>query len=358
MQSKKYFARTVLCIALVTAFTACGKKEAMPMEAARAPKTEAAGTSAMPAPPPQAPAARAKADSSLQKLAEVDGRNAAADASSVNTTAQLTSSAAAPSFIDGERKFIRTAHAHFRVKDVYQSALAIEDAVAGQGGFVIKNDITSNVQRTQRRPIGDGKVMELAEFVVNGELVVRVPSNKTQDFLRSIAGQVAFLDQRNFDARDAQFDLLRQQLEYKRNQEAQEELGQLNKENGKLYQKADVINSRNEEKAARDNARIMQKQFEDQIAFSTIRFSLYQLPNVRQTEVVDIDELFHQSRPSFGSRMALALRDGWNSALDLFVELASMWPLWIFLGAGVVAIRKIKRFRQPRSSESVDKAAA
>lgn len=358
MQSK-YLARTILCVALIAAFTACGKKEEAPRAAGRALSENIAAQPAAAPPPPPAQEARAGADMAKMKSAgKSDANLAAAEPKSVDVASQLSSSAAAPSLNDGERKFIRTAHAHFRVKDVYVSALAIEDAVAGHNGFVIKNNITSNVQRTQRRPIGDGKVMELAEYVVNGELVVRVPSSKTQDFLRAIANQVAFLDQRNFDAHDAQFDLLRQQLEYRRNQETQEELGQLNKENGKLYQKADVINSRNETKAARDNARIAQRQFEDQIVFSTIRLSIYQLPNVRQTEVMDIDELFHQSRPSFGSRMAVALRSGWNGTLDLFVQLAAGWPLWIMLAAGVIAFRRLKPFRKQRSSESVDESAA
>lgn len=348
----KYLARTALCIALLTSFSACGKREDAPTVAGRtANQVEAVA-------PPAAPAtAKPLAEGGLMKQERADtrsaaDRSAAAASSPAEIEAQLSSSAAASSFTEGERRFIRTAHAHFRAKDVYQSALAIEDAVAGQGGFVVKNDISSSVQRTQRRPSGDGKVIELAEFVVHGQLVVRVPSNKTQDFLRSIAGQIAFLDQRSFDARDAQFDLLRQQLDYRRNQETQEELGQANREGGKLVQKADVIASRSEAKAARDRARIAQKEFEDQIAFSTIRLSLYQLPNVRQTEVVDIDALFHQSRPSFGSRLGAALSAGWERTLDVCVQLVRVWPLWIVLALGGFALRRLMAFRRGKAKNA------
>ena len=114
--------------------------------------------------------------------------------------------------VDPQRRFIRTAQAQFQVKDVYRTALAIEDEVASQGGFVVDNDIQSQVQRVQSRPLGNGKRLELAEYRLQGALTVRVPSERTQVFLRAIASQMEFLDRRNFSARDAQFELLRQQL--------------------------------------------------------------------------------------------------------------------------------------------------
>lgn len=59
----------------------------------------------------------------------------------VSTAQQLTSDIT--TYHDAERQFIRTATLSFGVKDVYQSALAIEDVVATQGGFVEGNDIKS-----------------------------------------------------------------------------------------------------------------------------------------------------------------------------------------------------------------------
>jgi hypothetical protein len=332
-------ARTALCIALLTSFTACGKRADMASESKRAESPVMAAPAAAPAP--------ARAGSARGLMAESDNLvsryagDLAKPAAPAEIQAQLSSSAVAPSFTDGERKFIRTAQVHFGVKDVYQSALSIEDAVAGQGGFVVNNSIGSSVQRKQRRPISDGKVSELTEYVVNGNLTVRVPSKKTQDFLRSIAVHVAFLDHRTFNARDAQFDLLRQQLEAKRNQETQEELGAATKDGGKLSHKTEAIATRNETKAARDRARVAQKEFEDQIEFSTIQLSIYQLPAVRETEVVDIDELFRQNRPAFGSRIAVAFRSGWTGMLDLLVGFAGVWPLWIVLAAAAAAVRGV-----------------
>ncbi len=252
--------------------------------------------------------------------------------------AQVSSSAA--TFDDGQRKFIRTAQAQFRVKDVYTSALAIEDVAAQQGGFVVDNDISAQTLSVQRRPAGDGKLLELAEYTVRGTLTVRVPSDKTQAFLRAIASQMEFLDQRGFDAADAQFQMLRQQLAYQREQQAQLELGQAVQSGDRLDRKADVIAARTGSKLQRDEALIQQKEFEDRVAFSTINLTLYQLSKIRQTEMVDVEAVFEKHGPGFFWRLFSALRVGWYGLLDLLLALLQVWPLWLAVGLGVYGLRR------------------
>lgn len=321
--------RLIFSIVLLTAMVACSRQ---PQEsAADAPraeeqaKTQDASSAAAPlrnAPAKSAPAIPAVAD---------DGVDAA----------QLVSSAT--SYSDAQRKFIRTAQAQFRVKDVYQSALAIEDEAAVQGGFVVKNEITAQTQSTQRRPMGDGKLLELAEYTVRGNLVVRVPSEHAQAFLRAIVDQMQFLDHRNFDAVDAQFDLLRQQLAYQRSQQAQQELGQAAQQDGKLDQKVDAIQARGAARAGRDEALVAQKEFEDRIAFATLNLSLYQTPQIRRTELVDVETVFEQNSPGFLSRLGGSLRAGWYGVLDVLVALARLWPLWLLLAIAGVVWRRFRK---------------
>lgn len=290
---------------------------------------------AMPAsaPMPQEAAAAADAASYESKTAELQ-----VETRTTVDAAQVSSSAA--TFDDGQRKFIRTAQAQFRVKDVYTSALAIEDVAAQQGGFVVDNDIAAQTHSVQRRPAGDGKLLELAEYTVRGTLTVRVPSDKTQAFLRAIASQMEFLDQRGFDAADAQFQMLRQQLAYQREQQAQLELGQAVQSGDRLDRKADVIAARTGSKLQRDEALIQQKEFEDRVAFSTINLSLYQLSRIRQTEMVDVEAVFDKHSPGFFWRLFSALRVGWYGLLDLLLVLLQVWPLWLAVGLGLYGLRR------------------
>jgi len=255
---------------------------------------------------------------------------------------QVASSAT--TYTDAQRKFIRTAQAEFRVRDVYKSSLAIEDVVAAQGGFVVKNHIGTETQGSQTRPAGNGRLLELTEYTVRGELVVRVPSDNAQAFLRAIVGQMEFLDQRNFEAMDAQFALLRRQLEYRRSQEAQQQLGRAVAEGGELIDKADVISAQTGNKAARDEALIAHQEFEDKIEFATINLSMYQSPNVRQTELIDVEAVFRQHRQGFVSRLGESLAAGWYGVLDVLLALMVLWPAWLLVLAGALVYR---RYRKP-----------
>jgi hypothetical protein len=266
-----------------------------------------------------------------------------------DVAAELTSSAVTAT--DAQRKFIRTAHAEFRVKDVYQSSLAIENIAAAHGGFVVRNDIGAESRSNQSRSEGNGKRIELSEYTTRGTMVVRVPSERTQAFLLAIVGQIEFLDHRTFEAEDAQFQLLRLQLAAQRGQETQQEIGQAAEQGGKLDQKTEALQTRDQAKAARDEAVVAQKEFDDKIAFSTIDLSMYQTPKIRATEMVDVEAEFARNSPGFFERLGISLREGWQGLLDVLIGLAALWPLWMVVGLLWVVIRRFSRRHSPGSYE-------
>lgn len=305
----------MLAIALAT-LGACAKQQmesAAEAPAAEADMARASAGSAQPGAP--APAAE------MQKIAPE----------------QLASSAA--TYTDAQRRFIRTARAEFEVRDVYATALAIEDEVAAESGFVVSNDIHADVRDVRRRPMGDGKLLELSEYTLQGELTVRVPSGKTQSFLRAIAGRMDFLDRRQFSAEDAQFELLRQQLAAQRAQQAQQQLGAAVDDGGRLGQKTDAIQARSEAATDRDEALLAAKQFEDRVAFSTITLAMHQDSQVRKAIRTDVQAVFRDNGPGFFSRLGESLRVGWRGALDLVVLLAGLWPLWLLVAVAMLGLR-------------------
>lgn len=343
-----------LVAALSFSLAACSKQEsASAGYASREVADKAMAGVAMPAAAPAAPAEAqmaAASDAAANGIAEdAVARREADDGVETATTVdagQLSSSAA--TYKDGTRKFIRTAQAQFRVKDVYDSALAIEDVAAQQGGFVVDNNLSAQTLSSQRRPAGDGKLIELTEYQVRGSLTVRVPSDHTQDFLRAIAKQMEFLDQRAFQAADAQFDLLRRQLAWQREQDAQRELGDAIRGGDRLDRKADVIQARSGARQQRDEALIEQKQYEDRVDFSTITLSLYQLPKIRQTEMTDTEAVFRDHAPGFFPRMFEAIRAGWYAVLDVVVAVTAAWPLWLAIALAVYAVRRWRALRPQR----------
>ena len=318
--------RVASSLALLFLIASCSKREMSSHEAEVA-------AAAAPAMGEAADAAAAAAPAERQEASALQAPGV--------TAAQLASDVVVQT--DPQRRFIRTAQADFQVKDVYRTALAIEDEVAKQGGFVVDNDIQSQVQRVQSRPLGNGKRLELAEYRLQGALTVRVPSERTQVFLRAIASQMEFLDRRHFTARDAQFDLLRQQLARQRAQDEQQELGDAVQGGGKLGDKADAIHARGEARTSRDEAVIAQKEFEDRVAYSTITLSLSQDVQVRRSERVDVDAVFRDNGPGFFRQLGDALAVGWRGGQQAVVALAALWPLWVVVLAMVIGWRRWRR---------------
>jgi hypothetical protein len=311
--------RTVLYTVLLASAVACSAPHPTAESAARADMasiTEAAGAD-VPALPP------APSGSGVQH----PGVDAGQLVSSANTAT------------DPQRRFVRTATAGFQVDDVYAATLKIEDAAVAAGGFVVSNRIGTQTLREIERAVDDGKLLRLSEVQTHGSLVVRVPGERTQAFLREIAQVMAFLDARSFEADDVQFDLLRKQLAYQRAQEAQADIATAGAQPGKTGARVDAAIARAEARAARDEAIVEQRELEDRIAFSTLTLELRQPMQVREQRVPDTRAILRARGPGFFSELGEALRAGWRSLLAAVLGLARLWPFWLVLVTALVLVR-------------------
>lgn len=244
------------------------------------------------------------------------------------------------------RRFIHTANVAFGVRDVYRSALSIEDLVARHGGFVERNDIRSEVSATRSHASRDGMRVDLATYTLRGALTVRIPSERTQEFLRALATHIEFLDARTFEATDAQFDLLRQQLAYDRHQNAQQALANTARAPGKTGEKTDAIGARADAQAQRDEATVARAELEDRIAFARIDLTLHQAPQLRRTERPDLEVAMRREGPGFFARLGDALAEGGRLGLNLIIGVAYLWPLWLGAALAVFAWRAWRRRRR------------
>lgn len=241
--------------------------------------------------------------------------------------------------VDPRRRFIRTGAAEFRVADVYASSNAIEALAARHGGFTTRNDVRADVQSSQRRSLGNGRMVELATYVTRGTLQVRVPSEQASPFLRTLIAQMQFLDARTFAATDAQFELLRQQLAQARAQQAQAALGNVAKTGGPLIDRVDAIAAQAGAKAERDEATLQRLEFEDRVAFATLDLALYQTPRLRRTEMDDLDAAIRAEGPGFWTRVNQALQGGWRGLQTAAIVALALWPLWIVVAVALLLVR-------------------
>ncbi len=288
-------------------------------------------------------AASTAADSHSALTTETAASAEKADAAAVDAQQLLASQAADGSKTPPGRQFVRTAELRFEVNDVYQSALALEDAVAAEGGFVVENRVKNRVLSTRYYPLADGKRKEVAIYRPEGQLIVRLPSERILPFLRVAARQMAFLDERSFRAEDIQFALLRQQLEWQRGQEISADIARAAADPGRVGDKVDAATARAEALRLRDEARVRQRELEDQVAFGTLTLQLHQDALTRSETRLDPEATLRTAGPGLGQRLLLAMSRGWQGLLDLLVLLAYLWPLWVLMLIGLFATHRIWR---------------
>jgi len=119
-----------------------------------------------------------------------------ASTASTETTeeADIVSSSAAVENKKSERKFVRTADAKFKVKNVTQSTYAIENATTKFGGFVTYTNLQSNVSEKFDTKISQDSTLETTKYHVENNITIRVPNTQLDTVIKTIAHQIDFLD--------------------------------------------------------------------------------------------------------------------------------------------------------------------
>lgn len=273
-------------------------------------------------------------------------RHEATDTAAPVDAGLALSSRAASDEVSG-RQLVRTADMRFQVKNVYQSALAIEDAVAAEGGFVVENRINNQLHASRYFPLGSQR-KRVESYRTIARLTVRVPSERTLPFLRTLAQQMEFLDERNFRAEDIQFQLLRQQLAWQREQQISRDISRAAEAPGSVDEKVDAAGARALALHARDEAEVKRRELADKVAFATLTLQFEQAMQTRTAIEPDPDAAAWLAKPSFSQRIGVALQTGWRVFVDILVGMAYLWPLWLLLAIAAVALRRLWRhWRKP-----------
>ncbi len=357
--ARSAFALYIIAFAVLCSATACHKKQEASSDAAPAAMSASgAATRTVNAATHTATdtATHAATDSAASSKALPQGKAEAASPSDtvlnasgtrVSPTQQLGSSAltATPQ----GRQLLRTGALRLTVKDVYQANLAIEDALAAHGGYVVQSTIESQIGQQASYPAAHGMTQQVAQIQISGDLTLRLPSGKASAFLRSIASHIQTIESRTLAANDVQFDLLRQQLDAARAQATAQALAQLAQQAGRIADKNQTLAQRRQAQIEANEAQLAQRMLADQVDFATLTLNLVQDPFVRTRTVVDFEAAKQQHQPSFLTSAASAAARGWAGFLAFIVDLVSAWPLLLI---GVAALLVWQRNRARRAQHN------
>ena len=258
-----------------------------------------------------------------------------------STTAGLTTSdAAVVNSTDTVHKFIRTADLRFKVKDVASATYKIEDAVRQQGGFITYTNMAGNIANTTVNAISEDSSIVSTHYTVTNSITLRVPDSKLDTTLKAIAANVDFLDIRVIKAEDVSLQILANKIANSLGINHAKRIANAIDDKGKKLN--DIVNAEEKllvnQKSTADS-KIANLALADQIKYSTVTLSLYQLP-VMRNEIVANDKNIQPYKQPFGTRILASLHSGWELVESLVIFIANLWALILLLIIGYMLFKK------------------
>lgn len=247
--------------------------------------------------------------------------------------AKMVSSSAAVVDKNSNRKFVRTADLRFKVKNVAQSTYSIENTVSKFGGFVTSTELKSNIIDVSTAKKSSDSIVETTRFIVENNMVIRVPNTLLDSTLKTIAKQIDYLDYRIIKADDVSLALLANDLSQRRNQQNQARVEEAIQNRGKkLGETVDAEDRVYDSQTQADEARISNLSLKDQVNFSTVSLSLYQKEAIKRETLANSKS--DEFRTNIGVRLIDGLKTGWHILEEIIVFIVHLWAFILigFLG--------------------------
>lgn len=233
-----------------------------------------------------------------------------------------------------ESKLIKTAGMDFKVKNVSQTAVKINDLATGFGGMVTHQQMGSSARRSDDVRISSDSVMRITSLSTTAEMTVKVPSVKLQKFMDSVAGMGMYVTNRSLDITDKTFDYLSAQLKLKSRDEL---VRQQKTEKIIIKDPAKVLDLKDD----MIDQQVGNRQIDDAVKNSVVNLSFFQ-SNTINKEMIANDDPTAYGLPFF-KRLLVACENGWNLCLDIIIGLAN---IWILLLAGALVWWGVRNYKK------------
>ncbi len=213
-----------------------------------------------------------------------------------------------------ERQFIHTASMNMAVKNCLQSTNFIEQNAIANKGFILKSEVTKNINKEIESVINTDSVKRLTYYNMAANIVVRVPDTSLQSFLSYTQTLATNVKTRLINASDVSFEL---------------KLNQMNIASGTRKSKSTVNISGGlvSENALTQNERIVENlKMKDAVSFSTISIRLEQPEEIDKNVVVNNDANWAQET-SLANKAWFSLQKGFYYLMSFLVFLLQIW--WV-----------------------------
>ena len=246
------------------------------------------------------------------------------------------------------RQLVVEADIAFKTENTRQTVAEVEELTLQYGGFIEKSGIFASVSDEQTYPQQDGVLLVIRRYEQTGDMTVRLPKDKTADFLRDMQKHIVFLQEQNFSAADVALDLRRAALEAARQRELAERLQNTadSSEKSDKSGTSDVQVRQSDARAQQEYAELQRAYWQDKVDFATVRLRFEQPEAVFRYTRPDSDAEARQYAPGFWQSVGVMLKQGWVGFLRGILFLFALWPLALLAVISLFSWRKIKRMKK------------
>lgn len=244
------------------------------------------------------------------------------------------------------KKFIKTADLRFKVENVEKTTRTIEWLTLRLGGYIQQSEIRSNDLSNRHIELSGDSIMEVTEYYVNNNMIIRVPNIYFDSTLSEIAKEHIYLNHRQVKTEDVSTIFLRNKLKEEKRTEYEKRIQKaVDKAPRKLD---DIVTAERQASELADIAidkKIDNYKLQDRIDFSTISLNFYQSNDIHKEHVKN--NRLRAFQPSFWQRAGKALQVGWKAVLEIIIGLLYLWPIYL-IAIGIYYLIKYIRMRMKK----------
>ena len=269
-------------------------------------------------------------------LAACKGKSGSGSYEFVNNSKSSSSSADSTraDSIQSKPKLVKTAEMNFKVKSVQQVSESIAALTKLYGGMVMHHKIQSTAGQNRDVHISNDSIIRIAAFNTTADMVVKIPSDKLEDFMTRVGHMGIYVNISLMDIEDRSLDYLSARLKLK---DRQELVSQQKRGKSRIKNPVDVLSLKDD----MVDAQIGNLKTDEAVKYSIINLNFYQSDTILE-ETITNDDPSAYNIPIF-QRMGLAFGDGWAIFMDLIVELIN---LWVFILAGLAIWAGCRYYRK------------
>jgi hypothetical protein len=243
---------------------------------------------------------------------------------------------------DDAPKLVKTADMHFRVKDVERSGQEIAALTAICNGMIMHHTSHSSVQKTEDVQLTNDSIRHITSYNTTADIVVRIPSELTEQFMNEVGKMAVYIDARNMDVQDKTLDYLSTKLkaDNRINVVKDQKAGKVKLKDSTdlLLMKDDIV-----------DRKIANMRTDADVKYSNIALSIYQSNTIAKDVITNDDPSAY--RLPLASRIGIAFENGWLVLNEILVMLINLWPLFVTCLAGWLGYRYYVKRKQATTAQ-------